>query len=119
MWQASFIENENHVIILSWFLLHYAKLKPLYHGSFLAIASFRAKTPVYPFILSMPFTQWSCIIVIFLYRSFVSNSSRKRKRPGILGNNDESEGEVENLPSPGDDDSNVSKTYQHEVLLSS
>lgn len=43
-------------------------------------------------------------------RPVVSNQSKKRKRAGILGNNEESEGEVENLPSGDDDGGNVSVT---------
>ena len=49
--------------------------------------------------------------IIFIFRSRRSTSSKKRKRPGILGNNEESDGEMDNLPSPaGDEDpGNVSQ----------
>lgn len=35
------------------------------------------------------------------------SSSKNKRRSGILGNHDESEGEAENLPSPGNDDDNA------------
>lgn len=43
--------------------------------------------------------------VYFFCRNILSSSSKKKRKSGILGNNDESEGEVDTLPpSPGIDD---------------
>ncbi len=61
-------------------------------------------------ILSLMFSSMSYYMDVGICRTGgTPSTSKKRKRTGILGNNDESDGEVENLPSPGDDDAgNVS-----------